>query len=167
MKKLIILFLLSLVSALFGDKFLYLVEISPGNLADIDLQQNVAIKDAGNKEKAVSISKKCSAWLSLSKEHCLGKEIVVTFRYKAAKKGVFPKKAKAVLRYSKGEVYYSGVVGKPVFLEVGNEWKKAGCTIKFPKELEDAILMLNSSDAEYFVTDIKVFQKSAVPHTGW
>lgn len=84
---------------------------------------------------------------------------MVTFRYKAAKKGIFPEKAKAVLRYAKGEVYYSGVVGKPVSLKVGNEWKTASCFMKFPDKLEDAIIMFNSSDAEYFVTDIKVFRQ--------
>ena len=151
-------FLFGIISAVLGSEFLYTVEISPDNLADIDLQQNVEIRDAGNKTKAIVVSKKNSAWLLLSKDHCLGKKITVTFRYKTAKKGIFPKKAKALLRYAKGEVYYSGVVGKPVELKVGDEWKSAACFIKVPNEMEDAILMFSSSDAEYFVTDIKVLQ---------
>ena len=99
-------------------------------------------------------------WLDLIPEKCFGNEITVTFRYKAAKKGVYPKKASARLRYAEGDIYYKGPTGKPIVLTPSDEWKTASCTMKFPAKLEQAMIVFSTGGADYYVTDMKVSKKN-------
>ena len=159
MKKILAFLFLIAVSSLFAQEYLYTIELSPENLADIDPRQNIVLKEVGNKQKAVVVPRGDSAWMDLTLEKCLGQEIVVTFRYKAAKKGIFPKKAWSSLRYAKGDVYCDGPIGKAVRLSVSDEWKTARCSMKFPQKMEEAMVVFSTADAGYLVTDIKVYRK--------
>ena len=158
MKKIAFLFLFVIVAVLHGGEYLYTIEITPDNLADIDIHQSVAIKEADGK-KAILVSKSYHTWLDLIPEKCFGNEITVTFRYKAAKKGVYPKKASARLRYAEGELYYKGPTGKKVVLSPADEWKTASCMMKFPAKLEQAMIVFSTQGADYYVTDMRVTKK--------
>ena len=159
MKKTAILLLFGILAVLRGSEYLYTIEITPANLADIDIHQSVAIKEADGK-KAILVSKSYHTWLDLIPEKCFGNEITVTFRYKAAKKGVYPKKASARLRYAEGDIYYKGPTGKPIVLTPSDEWKTASCTMKFPAKLEQAMIVFSTGGADYYVTDMKVSKKN-------
>lgn len=159
MKKLFLLVLFSAVFPLFAQKYIYTVELTPDNLADIDPRQNVILKKIGAEKNAIVVKKNDSSWLDLTLEECLGKEIIVTFRYKAAKKGALSKKASVCLRYAKGDVYCDGPCGKSVKLAVSDEWKEGSCTIKFPAQMEEAMIMFSNHGEDYLVTDIKVHVK--------
>ena len=159
MKKILAFLFLIAVSSLFAQEYLYTIELSPENLADIDPRQNVILKKIGAKKNAIVVKKNDSSWLDLTLEECLGKEIIVTFRYKAAKKGALSKKASVCLRYAKGDVYCDGPCGKSVNLAVSDEWKEGSCTIKFPAQIEEAMIMFSNRGEDYLVTDIKVHVK--------
>ena len=160
MKHLLFILLVLLFSSAFAEnKYLYTIELSPGNLADIDPRQNIVLKEIEKKQKAILIGKNDSAWMDLDLDSCLGQEIVVVFRYKAEKKGEFSKKAWAGLRYAEGDVYCDGPVGKSVKLSVSDEWQTASCSMKFPAEMEEAMVVFSTADAGYLVTDIKVYCK--------
>ena len=162
MKHFLVIFLFGAMFTLFAQnaKYLYTIELSPENLADIDPRQNIVLKEIGKKQKAVFIAQNDSAWMDLTLEECLGQEIVVTFRYKAAKKGEFSKKAWAGLRYAEGDVYCDGPVGKSVKLSISDEWQTASCSMKFPGKMEEAMVVFSTSGAGYLVTDIKVYRKT-------
>ena len=161
MKKLLTLVLFSTMFLLFAQeaKYLYTIELTPENLADIDPRQNVCLKNIDKNKKAILVLKTDSSWLDLTRELCLGKEIVVTFRYKAEVKGKIAKNLRAVLRYAKGEVYCDGVAGKSSNLPVGNDWKTGSCSMKFPAELEEAMISFHATGENVLVTDIKVMRK--------
>lgn len=80
MKKHLAILFLSAACSLFAQKYLYTIELSPENLADIDPRQNTVLKTVENK-KAIFVTKGNSIWLDLTLEKCLGEEITVTFRY--------------------------------------------------------------------------------------
>ena len=159
MKKIFAVVLLGTACSLFAQKHLYTVELSPDNLADIDPRQNVCLKDIGNKKNAIIVQKSESAWLKLERDVCLGKEITVSFRYKAEEKGKLAKSFRAVLRYAKGDVYCEGPTGTPVVLSVRDDWKTGSCSIKFPAELEDAMISFHAQNGNVLVTDIKISLK--------
>ena len=159
MKKVLAVLFLGAACSLFAQKYLYTVELTPDNLADIDPRQNVCLKDIGNQKKAILVLKTDSSWLYLKSEFCLGSEIIVSFRYKAAEKGKIAKNIRAVLRYAKGEVYCEGPAGTPVILPVGMDWKTGKCSMKFPVELEDAMISFHAKGENILVTDIKVHKK--------
>ena len=164
MKKLFSIILFSVIFSLFAqdNKYLYTIELSPENLADIDPRQNIVLQDIEGRKKAVVVKKNDSSWMDLTLEECLGKEIVVTFRYKAAVNGKFSKKAWAHLRYAKGDVYCDGPTGKSLKLTIGNEWKSASCSMKFPAEMEEAMIFFGNGGEDFLVTDIKVYRKNKV-----
>lgn len=159
MKKIAFLFLFVIVAVLHGGEYLYTIEISPDNLADIDIHQSVVIKDVGNGKKAILVSTKYHTWLDLDTEKCIGNEITVTFRYKAVEKGKYPKSATTLLRYAEGDVYYKGPTGKKVVLSPADEWKTASCMMKFPAKLEQAMIVFSTQGADYYVTDMRVTKK--------
>ena len=158
MKKHLAMLFLSAACSLFAQKYLYTVELSPENLADIDPRQNTVLKTVENK-KAIFITKGNSIWLDLTLEKCLGEEITVTFRYKAADPAKTSKKATASLRYAKGDVYCDSTVVKSIKLAPGKEWQTATCTGIFPKKMEEAMVVLSTDDNNFYVTDIKVYRK--------
>ena len=158
MKKLLVLLVLSAACSIFAQKYLYTIELSPENLADIDPRQNAVLKTVENKN-AIFVTKGNSIWLDLDLEQCLGKEITVTFRYKAADPEKTSKKAMASLRYAKGDVYCECTVVKSIKLAPGKEWQTAVCTGIFPKKMEEAMIFFSTDDNNFYVTDIKVHKK--------
>ena len=159
MKKILTVLLLMAFCSVFAQKYLYTIELTPANLADIDPRQNVSLKDIGNKQKAIVVSKGDSAWLDITREVCLGKEIIASFKYKIAEPGKTVKNFRAVLRYALADVYCDGPEGKPVMLAADDKWRTGSCTIKFPAELEEAMIMFSCRDASIYVTDIKIYEK--------
>ena len=159
MKKHLAILFLGTVCSVFAQKHLYTVELTTDNLADIDPRQNVMLKTADHGKKAVLVAKGDSSWLDLKRELCLGKEIIVTFRCKAADNEKGQKNLRAVLRYAKGDVYCDGPEGKPVTLPVRDVWENGSCSMKFPAQLEEAMIMFSSRTANVLVTDIKVYRK--------
>lgn len=158
MKKILAFLFLIAVSFLFAQEYLYTIELSPENLADIDPRQNTVLKTVENK-KAIFVTKGNSIWLDLTLEKCLGEEITVTFRYKAVNPEKPSKKAEASLRYAKGDVYCECTVVKRIKLAPGKEWQTATCTGIFPKKMEEAMVVFSTDDNNFYVTDIKVHKE--------
>ena len=68
MKKLLAILFLSAACSLFAQKYLYTIEISPENLADIDPRQNAVLKTVENKKAIFIIGEKINLFKAIPLE---------------------------------------------------------------------------------------------------
>ena len=132
---------------------LYEMELTPVNLLDIDPRQNIVLVGTGD-ARAMLVSEGNSFWLDLLPEVCRGQNISVQFQYRSDAEGAV---LEANLRYAPGEIYCEGTEGPKVLCPATPQWQTAHCSMQFPQELEEPLLIFHSQGGTVLVRNLQVF----------